>query len=91
MNYKEIVAQVALETGLPKREAARVIQSFAKTFQSAMLSGEDFSVRNLGRFKRGMVAPGKRRTPTGKKIKNVLNVIYFKPAKALRTKMRRYL
>lgn len=90
MKYREVVAALAKEACLPKREAARMLQAFARVLQDNVLAGNDVVIRNIGRFKRGFVAPGKRKSPTGQQLKRVLNAIYFRPSKAFRERLKRY-
>lgn len=89
MNNREVVAALSKEACIPKREAARVLQAFARVLRDHVIAGHKVTIRNIGRFKRGFVAPGKRRSPDGSKLHRVLNVVYFKPSKSFRERMKR--
>lgn len=88
MKYPAVVAEVAKQAQIPKREASRLLQALARVLQDNVLAGEEVQIRRIGRFKRSFVAPGKRRSPTGNPLKRVLNVVNFKPAKSFRERLR---
>jgi len=90
LKYGEVVTAVAKEAGVQRREAARILQAFAGVLQNNVTAGHDVVIRNIGRFRRSFVAPGKRRSPTGEKLKRNLNVVNFKPSKSFRERMRKY-
>ena len=83
MTKADIVADIALETGLEKTEALRAVEAFMNSIKSSLSKGTNVYLRGFGSF-----IVKKRAEKTGRNIsKNTTikipahNIPAFKPAK----------
>jgi nucleoid DNA-binding protein len=87
MDHAQTVEELAYEGRMSKRDASRVLAALGRVFQRAMIAGEDVTIRNVGRFRRGAGAQGNR-VLNGRKLRGAVNVVYFRTSRSLRDKMR---
>ncbi len=69
MNKKELIAQVANDTGLSQKDAQSAIEATLNTFATALKKGDDIRLVGFGTFVVSQRAASKGRNPqTGQEI-----------------------
>ncbi|MCR5607802.1 MAG: HU family DNA-binding protein [Lachnospiraceae bacterium] len=89
MNKTELVAAIAEDAGLTKKDAENALKAFINVVSTEMQKGEKVQLIGFGTFETGHRAARTGRNPqTGAEIKiEAANVPKFKPGKALKDKV----
>lgn len=85
MNQKEFIELINRETGIPKKYARKIVNTFVKAFFEAIKKDGELTIRNFGKFSKRSFSRASLRLPNGKVI-SVLphGVIRFQPSKKLK-------
>ena len=86
MAYSDLISRAALEAGITKRAARRVLDQLVATALQITRGGGTFRIPKLGRFKVVERAPRVARNPrTGEAMQlPARRVLLFKPAASVR-------
>lgn len=86
MNKSELIAKIAQDTSLNKKQVEDVLKSLAETIKSEVTSSGEFTLQDVGKFKVNDKQEMERRNPrTGEMFKSpAKKVVKITPAKLLR-------
>ena len=86
MNKLELIAALKTETGIPKNEAAKVVEIFFDSMSKALVRGERVEVRGLYSFyiKEHKSYLGRNPKTGGKVMIESKKLPFFKPGKDLK-------
>jgi len=86
MNKSELVAKIAQDTNLNKKQVEEVLKSLADTIKTEVINSGEFALQDVGKFKVNDKPEMERRNPrTGEMFKSpAKKVVKITPAKVLR-------
>lgn len=86
MNKSELIAKIAQNTNLNKKQVEDVLKSLAETIKNEVINSGEFTLQDVGKFKVNDKPEMERRNPrTGEMFKSpAKKVVKITPAKVLR-------